>query len=298
MTADRAASSPMSSGATSSSRVAVVPGEGFLVRRPNALFFSPVEPRDPLVAALLEAFEAAPDDTSASTAVTDAVVAAAFDAAPFAVVAWTDGLEVVVLGGVEVRTDHPALPMLSGAGSGSWVERRLGAFDGAVTVSVGGPPEEQSDLVLGRVRAGGFAAIVRPGVPGRPASGDGGTEETPSAAPAANVAAHDLGADEAGRRLEGIAALRAATGGDWMEESLGLGPRDPAPPAVPVPSASAANAAPEPRAAAFAGDPDDEVTLGGDDESLPSATRSPPAWPGDPATTGRRQHVDPRARTG
>ena len=92
------------------------------------------------------------------------MVAAAFDAAPFAVIAWTGGLEVVVLGGVEVVTDHPALPMLSGAGSGSWVERRLGTFDGAVTVSVGGPAEEHSDLVLGRVRAGGFAAIVTPAV--------------------------------------------------------------------------------------------------------------------------------------
>ena len=219
----------MSSDATPSSMVAVVPGEGLLVRRPNALFFSPVEPRDHAVAALLEAFEAAPDDASAGAAVTDAVVAAAFDAAPFAVISWTGGLEVVVLGAVEVLTDHPALPMLSGAGSGSWVERGSRAFDGAVTVTVGGPAEEHSDLVLGRVRAGGFAAIVTAGVPGRPKATTGAAQ-TPPPAPAANVTATDIGADESGRRLDGLAALRAATGGDWMEESLGLGPSEPSPP--------------------------------------------------------------------
>ncbi len=110
MTAGRAASSPMSSDATPSSRVAVVPGEGFLVRRPNALFFSPVEPRDPRVAALLAAFEAAADDASASAAVTDAVVAAAFDAAPFAVISWTGGLEVVVLGACGGADGSPGAP--------------------------------------------------------------------------------------------------------------------------------------------------------------------------------------------
>ena len=102
------------------------------------------------------------------------------------------------------------------------------------------------------------------------------------------------GADESGgRRLEGLAALRAATGGDWMEESLGLGPPEPSPPASPVPSASLHPRRPEPRAAAWAGDVDDEVTLGGDDEPLPSANRRPPVWPGDPATADADQTVIP-----
>ena len=139
-------------------------------------------------------------------------------------------------------TDHPALPMLSGAGSGSWVERRLGAFDGAVTVSVGGPAEEHSDLVLGRVRAGGFAAIVRPAFAGR---SDGErwrcAPRRRRRAPAANVTAPTPVPTTSGAAVStGLAALRAATGGDWMEESLGLGPPEPSPPAVPVPSASAA----------------------------------------------------------
>ncbi len=148
--------------------------------------------------------------------------------------------------------------------------------------------------MLGRVRAGGFAAIVTPGVPGRSASGDRGAAETPPPAPAASVTAPDLGADEGGRRLEGLAALRAATGGDWMEESLGLGP----PRAAATRGACAVrvgctatpggggNRVGQPRAGASAGDVDDEVTLGGDDEPLPSATRTPPVWPGDPATAG------------
>jgi hypothetical protein len=79
--------------------------------------------------------------------------------------------------------------------------------------------------------------------------------------------------------------LKAATGGDWMEESLGLGPRgpqhseDPAAPATPPPPA--ADNRP------FIGDVDDEVTLGGDDVPSPAANVGPPAWPGEDATPDR-----------
>jgi hypothetical protein len=253
--------------------VSVVPGAGILVRRPAAVFFSPVAPDDESIAALLLAFESAADDGSASAAVTEAVVAAAFEAAPFAVVTWTGGLELVVLGGVEVRTDHPTLPMLSGAGSGSWVERRLGTLDGTVTVSVGGPVDDGTDLALGRVRAGGFAAIVTAAAHRTPSADD---VQPPR--PAAMPAEPDTGVDNesSGRRLEGLAALRAATGGDWMEESLGLGPPD-------ASAASAGVSSPGSAAGVYTGDVDDEVTLGGDDEPLPAAIGAPPPWPGDDA---------------
>ena len=259
--------------------VSVVSGAGILVRRPTAVFFSPVAPDDESVASLLLAFESAADDGSAAVAVTEAVVAAAFDAAPFAVVTWTGGLELVVLGGVEVRTDHPTLPMLSGAGSGSWVERRLATVDGTVTVSVGGPVDDGTDLALGRVRAGGFAAIVTPAAR-RTATGDEVQPATASAPTDANAAsAPDT--ETPGRRLEGIAALRAATGGDWMEESLGLGP----PGATSDANAAPADASsPATAAGAFTGDVDDEITLGGDDAPLPTAIGAPPLWPGDDAT--------------
>ena len=308
VTADRAASSPMSSGATSSSRVSVVPGEGFLVRRPNALFFSPVEPRDPRVAALLEAFEAAPDDASASTAVTDAVVAAAFDAAPFAVVSWTGGLEVVVLGGVEVRDGSPGAPDAVG--------RRLRFVGRAPARCVRRCRHRQRR----RARRGALRPGARPGsrrrVRGDRAAGvSGPTRErrwrrggdtvggtgrqrgrAPTSVPTRRAAVS--------RALPRCVRRRAATG--WKSRSVS-DRRE---------SAAARGCLCRPRRPPTAGRPSRDgrrrwpATSTTRSRSVATTSRcprrrgTPPAWPGDPATAGRRSHVDPRpddmprARTG
>ena len=52
----------------------------------------------------------------------EAVVGAALDVPAFALVTWPGDLHVVVMGAVDVETDAPSLPLLSGATSRTWVE--------------------------------------------------------------------------------------------------------------------------------------------------------------------------------
>lgn len=148
-------------------QVGVAPGPGWLLRRATALLF--VDGADTRADALIEAFCAA-SDASTIDAVTDAVTAAAFDSVPFALVEWGRELTVVVFGSLDVRTDHPSLPMLSGAGSASWVERRLRAGRDTVAIEAGVPADPGTDLRLGRVTAGGFRVILDPAATG-PSSG-------------------------------------------------------------------------------------------------------------------------------
>lgn len=142
-------------GPMSADRIHIAAGDGILARRRSALLYIPESGVG--VEALLDAFAGA-DDATAVEAVTDTATAAGFDIGPFVLVDWADELHVVVLGPVEVRTDHASLPMLSGAGSGSWVERRVRVGTGAITVETGDAAAPATDLQLGRVSAGGFAA--------------------------------------------------------------------------------------------------------------------------------------------
>ena len=48
--------------------------------------------------------------------------------------------------------------MLSGAGSATWVERRVRPGGAPVVIEAGAPVDPATDLQLGRVAAGGFAA--------------------------------------------------------------------------------------------------------------------------------------------
>ncbi len=143
-------------------RVGVAPGAGVLGRQHTSLLFVPdVEPAtaDLLIAAFFADGESAGDDS-----LIDAVCAAAAAGGNspgvngFVLVTWADQLRLVVLGPIEVRTDHPGLPMLSGTGSASWVERRVRVDASTVTVVAGGVAGPATDLRLGCVRAGGFAA--------------------------------------------------------------------------------------------------------------------------------------------
>ncbi len=46
-----------------------------------------------------------------------------FEVGPFVAIEWSSSIRVVVFGDVEIRSDHPSMPRLSSAGSGTWVER-------------------------------------------------------------------------------------------------------------------------------------------------------------------------------
>ena len=52
-------------------------------------------------------------------------VAAGFTVGPFVCLAWGPAVQVMAFGDVAVETDQPSLPMLTGAGSRTWVEHSL-----------------------------------------------------------------------------------------------------------------------------------------------------------------------------
>ena len=151
--------------------VHVAPGSGVVVRRDGGLLF--VEQVEQ-AAGLIDSFvlAASPDLLDA---VTDEATRVGFEVSPFVALSWVDRLHVVVFGALDVVTDHPSMPMLSGSGSSSWVERRVrieagteAGADSTVSIRVGAPADPMSDLQLGRAVAGGFAATFR-SVPGGPA---------------------------------------------------------------------------------------------------------------------------------
>ena len=132
--------------------VRLVPGSGHVARRGDALLYLPE--RD---AGLLDAFMGSPDGGELQ-ALASATVAAGFDVTSFVGVCWTPAVRVMAFGAVAVETDQPSLPMLSGAGSRTWVEHSLavetdtriesGASDSTVDTA--------TDLTSGVALAGGF----------------------------------------------------------------------------------------------------------------------------------------------
>ena len=156
--------------------VRVAPGTGLLVRRPTSLLYAAVPDQD-----LVAAFAGAPAGGELQ-ALASATVAAGFAVGAFVALAWpadvpraADGVvRVMAFGDVAVETDQPSLPMLSGAGSRTWVEHTLAITDGAVVEVRGADTDAATDLVAGTVLAGGFrlelARRVRSAVvAGRPA---------------------------------------------------------------------------------------------------------------------------------
>ena len=149
--------------------VRIAAGAGTLIRRSTAILF--VDGTD---AAIVDAFVGSADAGPADAvieAVTDALTAGEFRAPPFVLVAWDEQLHLVVFGAIEVRTDHPSLPMLSGAGSESWVERRLRSV-GVATVEAGAAGRSRQRSAARTCRRqrvrGDLRALVRSGV--RPGS--------------------------------------------------------------------------------------------------------------------------------
>jgi hypothetical protein len=185
--------------------VEAAPGRGWLVHRVGALLWSPGETRPD---ALLAAFLGSRDAQSTRDAVTAAVIDADLDVAAFALVTWAPHLHVVVMGAVDVETDAPSLPLLSGATSRTWVEHGVPGAAGAVVVAAGTAPDDGTAVGPGVLRAGGFRLTIaaeRAAEP--PAPAPASVPEPPQP-----VAATSTGA----------ALLDLVTGGDWMDDSIGL----------------------------------------------------------------------------
>jgi FHA domain len=182
----------MSAGGGTALRLA--PGTGVLSRRGTALLY--VREHDPV---LVGAF-ATSEPAAELQALASATVAAGFEVGPFVGLAWDGGLRVMAFGDIALETDQPSLPMLSGAGSRTWVEHTVALPDGRAVVTVGGDAADAStDLVAGTVFAGGFRLEL--GVASAIARAEEAqarvdeTRAVPRLAPPGAVAAEDIAPD-------------------------------------------------------------------------------------------------------
>ena len=117
----------------------------------SALLYVPA--RD---AALVDAFTASAPGTELQ-AVASTTVAAGFTVGPFVCLGWGAGVQVMAFGDIAVETDQPTLPMLTGAGSRTWVEHSLSLNgDAVIQVGDGDDVDAATDLAGGVVLAGGF----------------------------------------------------------------------------------------------------------------------------------------------
>jgi hypothetical protein len=127
------------------------PGSGVVSRRANALLFAASADK-----ALVDAFATSAPGAEMQ-ALASATVATGFDVGPFVCLTWDGGLRVMAFGDVAVETDQPSLPMLSGAGSRTWVEHTVALTGGRAVVEAGGDATDPAtDLVDGTVFAGAF----------------------------------------------------------------------------------------------------------------------------------------------
>ena len=142
----------------------VRPGDGRLCRTADALLFTPAVGAgwDELVAAI-QAEEAGGRGVEPVAAV---LAARGLEAPPLVFVTWWPRLAVLAFGDVELRSDHPALPLLTGRGSQTWVEHSVPDLGEPLRFDVAGPAaEDDTDLVAGVVPAEGFALVLARSVP-------------------------------------------------------------------------------------------------------------------------------------
>ncbi len=137
--------------------VRVGTGTGLVTRRGEAVLYIP-EPGENS-SALLESFRTGAPATMLDS-IGETVVAEGFNVAPFALVVVADSkVQLRVFGDLEVTTTLRTAPMLSGRGSGTWVDH-FGALIDDVTVHCGEGADERTDLVAGTVLGGGIELIV------------------------------------------------------------------------------------------------------------------------------------------
>ncbi len=231
-------------------RLSVAPGGGRLARRARGCLYVPPGRAD--AQALLDTFLDAPDDGVAS-AMADFVLTRNLEAPPFVLATWPDsvrgiGIHLIVRGDAQVDSDLPSIPSLSGAGSSTWVEHRVPRNPTTGTLRAGDGAAADTDLVRGTVPAGGFELTLHDPDPAplRRSATTPTPAEPPVRADSAEATDDEVTWDELDQRAEdattpespavtddpepvadpapvgGVEALRAATDGDWMEESIGI----------------------------------------------------------------------------
>ncbi|MEZ5375241.1 MAG: FHA domain-containing protein [Acidimicrobiales bacterium] len=138
--------------------VALASGSGLIGRRDHTLLFVP-EPDD-RVKVLLDAFTQGPVDETWDR-LAEAVIDQGFDVCAFACLSAAERIEIRVFGDLELTTDLRSAPMLSGAGSGTWVEHRApgNPRSASITTAAEGV-DERTSLLDGVVHAGGFTAAL------------------------------------------------------------------------------------------------------------------------------------------
>ena len=131
-----------------------------MARRADGLLFVSGRPDPQQWQPIIDAYLDAANAADAREAVTTAAVEAGFALDPFVMVAWADAIELLVLGPVEVRTDLPSVPVLSGTASATWVEHRVARPAGVRRARRGGAATAGTRLDAGAVAAGGFALAL------------------------------------------------------------------------------------------------------------------------------------------
>jgi len=132
-------------------------GNGRLIRRPSVVLFDPTG----MNTDLSTRFDAAETDTDAVAELKQHLIDSGFNAGPLVVAQWGRGeFDLLVFGAVEVHTSAIAAPMVSGAGSGTWIERRLGPLEMGASTTVelwsGEAADPSTNLGLGIVACAGF----------------------------------------------------------------------------------------------------------------------------------------------
>lgn len=287
------------------------PGDGRLCRTDNAVVFTPTPAPgwDEIVAAI-SAEAAAGRGLEPVAAV---LASRALDAPPLVAVSWVPRLAVLVFGDVELTSDHPAVPMLTGRGSGTWVEHSMPTTTDRVSLVVAvDVAEDDTDLRAGVVPAGGFRLEFE-------LRGLDGEEEVSGAlasgalaAPASSAAAPvpgSQGATDAPAPASAIADMADAAlqEGPAVMSGRAAGTPPPAPARSTAwrPPASVTNdpdaALRAIQAAAVTGELDDQVTAESESDGFAPSTAAPTPVPrvveqsDETAPPTSDHHVEPEA---
>jgi hypothetical protein len=143
-----------------SAYLAVAPGSGRLARRADGLLFVAGSPDLRRWAPVIDAYLDAATDDDAREVVTAAAVEARFQLDPFAMVAWANSIELLVLGAIEIHSDLPSVPTLSGAAAATWVEHHVSRPPATAQLAAGACADPTTRLEGGAVAAGGFALAL------------------------------------------------------------------------------------------------------------------------------------------
>lgn len=141
-------------------KVRVGAGAGLVTRRGEAVLFIP-EPGEN-GEALIESFRDGTTETMLDV-IAETVVAEGFIVPPFALIVIAGAkVQLRVFGDLEVTTTLATAPMLSGKGSGTWVDH-FGALIDEVVVTCGTPADARTDLDAGTVLGGGVELLASTG---------------------------------------------------------------------------------------------------------------------------------------